>query len=101
MRSACEALAAKPGPFSTAFPLAHHVVALGDEIGGAPEVEVGERGTERGGELAHLVTTAAGCVQGVLEADVGGGEFVDDGRVELLAPELGEPAPDDGLVLFP
>jgi len=40
-------------------------------------------------------------VQGVLEADVGGGEFVDDGRVELLAPELGEPAPDDGLVLFP
>src|SRR2546430_7521575 len=38
--------------------------------------------------------------QRVFEADVGGGEFVDDSGVEVLAPELGEPASDDGLVLL-
>jgi len=39
-------------------------------------------------------------VQGVLEADVGCGQLVDDGGVEALAPELGEPAADDRLVLL-
>src|ERR1700730_7605190 len=39
-------------------------------------------------------------MQRVFEADVGGGEFVDDSGVEVLTPELGEPASDDGLVLL-
>jgi hypothetical protein len=49
---------------------------------------------------AHLVAASARRVQRVLEPDVGGGQLVDHGRVEVLAPELGEPTPDDGLVLF-
>jgi hypothetical protein len=75
-------------------------IALGDQVGGPPEVQVGERGTELRGELAHLVPATARRMQGVLEADVRGREFADDRGVEVLAPEFSEPAGDDGLVVF-
>ena len=89
-----------PGVGAAALPLADHVVALGDEIGGAPEVQVGERGAELSGELADRVPAAQRRVQRVLEPDVRGGEFVDDGRVEVLAPELAEPPAHNRLVLL-
>src|SRR5262249_42710388 len=88
------------GMCAAAFPLADDVVALGDEIGGTPEVEVGEGRAELLGEGADLLASPAGCVQRVLEPDVRCGDLVDDSRVEVLAPEFGEPAPDDGLVLL-
>ena len=51
-------------------------------------------------EKATFLAAAAGGVQRVSEPDVGSGEFVDDSGVEVLAPELGEPPSDDGLVLL-
>ena len=85
---------------AAALPLADDVVALGDQVGGPPEAQVGEGGAELRGEGPDLCAAAARRVQRVLEADVRRREFVNDGRVEVLAPELGEPARDDGLVLL-
>src|SRR6185437_13652759 len=90
----------RAGVRAAAFPLADHVVALGDQVGGAPEVQVRERGAELSRELADRLSAAQRRVQRVLEPDVRGGELVDDGGVVVLAPELGEPAADDGLVLL-
>src|SRR3954452_13735870 len=78
------------GVGAAALPLPDDVVALGDEVGGRAEAEIGERLAERQRELAHLVAAAEGLVQRVLEADVGRGELVDDIRVEVAAPEIGE-----------
>src|SRR5690348_18073721 len=44
-----------PGVGAAALPLADHVVALGDQVGGAPEVQVRERGAELPGERADRV----------------------------------------------
>src|SRR5262249_48165596 len=85
---------------AAAFPPADHVVPLGDQAGGAPEVQVREGRAELLGEGPDLIAAAARRVQRVLEADIRRGEFVDHGRIEVLAPKLGEPAPDDGLVLI-
>src|SRR5918996_1350113 len=85
---------------AAALPPTDDVVALGEEVGRSFEAQVRERGTEPPGELAHFVPAAARRVHGVLEADVGGGELVDDPGVVVGAPELCEPAPDDGLVVF-
>jgi hypothetical protein len=81
------------------FPLPDDVVAFGDEVGGAPELEVGERRPEVLGEFPDLVSTAQRSVERVFEADVRRGDLIDHGWVEVLSPELGEPAADDGLVL--
>lgn len=67
------------GVSAAALPLTHDVCTLGDQIGGTPGVEIGERRSEAGGELADLVPAAQWLMQGVFEADVGCGEFVDDG----------------------
>ena len=85
---------------AAAFPLADHVVAFRDQVGGAPEVQVGKRGAELLRERADRAPAAQRLVQRVLEPDVRGGQLVDDGRVELLAPELREPAAHDRLVLL-
>jgi hypothetical protein len=49
---------------------------------------------------ADRFPAAKRSVQRVLEPDVGGGELVDDGWVEVLAPEFGEPPSHDGLVVL-
>src|ERR687892_2447170 len=85
---------------AAALPPTDDVVALGDEVGRSVEAQVRERGTEPPRELAHFVPAAARRVHGVLEADVGSGELVDDVWVVFGAPELCKPAPDDGLVVF-
>jgi len=85
---------------AAADPLTHDIVALGDQVSGAFERQVRERRPELRGERAHLLAVAARCVQRVLETDVGCSELVDDCGVEVRAPELGEPASDDGLVLL-
>jgi hypothetical protein len=83
-----------------ALPLPDDVVTLGDQVGGRAEAEIGERLAEAQRELADLVAAAQRLVQRVLEADVGRGELVDDALVEVAAPEVREPANDDGLVVL-
>src|SRR5262249_8984642 len=90
----------RTGVRAAAFPLAYHVVPLGDEVSGAPEVQVREGPAGLLGEGPDLPAAPARRGQRVLEADIRRGEFVDHGRIEVLAPKLGEPAPDDGLVLL-
>src|SRR5215471_21119382 len=41
----------RTGMCATAFPATDHVVAVGDEVAGSPEVEIGKRFTEDGDEL--------------------------------------------------
>src|SRR5262245_53135932 len=81
------------------LPLTDDVVALGDQIRRAPEIEIGECGTEIGHERLDVGTAAARFMQRVFEQHVRRGNLVDDGKIDLLAPELGKPAADDGLVI--
>src|SRR5262245_36740928 len=85
---------------AAAVPTTDHVVALGDEVGRAPEVEIRERLAELGHERLHLRAAPARRAQGALQEDIGRAEFVDDGGVPRIAPELREPATDDRLVLL-
>src|SRR5262249_37754082 len=85
---------------AAAFPLADDVVALGDQIRGAPEIEVRECRTEIRHERLDVGTAAAGLVQRVFQQHVRRGDLVDDGEIDGLAPEFGEPAADNGLVVF-
>src|SRR5262249_33510113 len=80
------------------FPLPDDVVALGDQIRRAPEIEIGECGTEIGHERPDVGTAAARFMQRVFEQHVRRGNLVDDGKIDILAPELGKPAADNGLV---
>ena len=84
---------------SPALPLADDVIVLGDQIGSSPKVEVGEGSPEVGYERLDVGATTARLVQRVFQQHIGRSEFVDHRRVEVLAPKLGEPAPDDGLVV--
>src|SRR5262245_15842888 len=90
----------RTGVRAAAFPLAYHVVPLGDEVSGAPEVQVREGRAELLGEGPDLLAAAARRVQRVLEADIRRGEFVDHGWIEVLASKLGERAPHCALVLL-
>jgi hypothetical protein len=68
------------------LPLADHVIALSDEVRHAPEIQVRERRAKFGGELAHVIAAAAGCVHRVLETDIRGGKLVDDTGVPRVSP---------------
>ena len=90
----------RPGVRAAAFPAADDVVAFRDQVRGAPEVQVRERLAEVLHEGLDVVAAATRGVQGVLQQHVGSGQLVDDGGVVLLAPEMREPAADDGLVVI-
>src|SRR5262245_12701294 len=85
---------------AAAVPTTDHIVALGDEVRRAPEVEIRERLAELGHERLHLRAAPARRMQGILQEDIGCAELVDDGGVPRIAPELREPAADDRLVLL-
>src|SRR6478672_548985 len=55
---------------ATTFPLADDVVALGNQIRGAPEIEIGEGGAEIGYERLDIVAAATGFMQRVFEQHV-------------------------------
>jgi hypothetical protein len=82
------------------FPSTDDVIALGDEIGRAPELEVRERGAEIHHETPYLLATPTWSMQRILQQHVGGGEFVDDLWVPGVTPEAVEPASDGGLVFL-
>jgi NAD(P)-dependent dehydrogenase (short-subunit alcohol dehydrogenase family) len=66
--------------------------------GGSPKIEIREGDPEVTDKGLDVSATTPRLVQGVLQQHIRRSEFVDHGRVEILAPELGEPSPDDGLV---
>src|SRR5262249_17266924 len=66
------------GMGATTFPLTDDVVALGDQIRRAPEIEIGERGAEVGHECLYIVATATRFVQRVFEQHLRRGDLVDD-----------------------
>src|SRR5258706_16341135 len=80
------------------FPAANNVVALCDQIGNTPEVEVRESFPKTSHERLDVFTTAARFVQGILQKHVRRGKFVDDCRVPGSAPESFEPLTYDDLV---
>src|ERR1700674_4099259 len=82
------------------FPAANNVVALGDQVGGAPEIEVRKCFAEIGHERLDVLTAAARLVQRILQKHVRRGEFIDDAEIAGLAPEIGEPTAHDCLVVI-
>jgi hypothetical protein len=58
-----------------------------------------ERGPEVGHERLDVVAATAGFVQGILQEHVGRRDLIDDRKIDVLAPEFGEPTHDDGLVV--
>src|ERR1700756_320799 len=90
----------RAGVGATALPLTDDIVALGDQVRGAPEVEIGERGAEIGHERLDVGAAAPGLMQRIFEQHVGGGDLIDDTEIDGLAPELGEPTTNDGLVII-
>ena len=94
-----EIVEGRTGVGSAAFPLANHIVAFGDQIGGPPEVEVGERRAKVGHERSYVVAAAARRVQRIFQEHVRGGDLIDDREIQVLAPEFGEPAAHHGLVV--
>src|SRR6516165_272764 len=90
----------RTGVRTAAFPLADDIVAFCDQIRRTPGFEIGERSAEIGHECLDVVTAAARFVQGILEDHIWRGEFVDNAEIAGLAPELGKPLADYGLVVF-
>jgi len=84
------------------LPTADYIVPLGDEISSAPEVEIRERFVEIGHECLDVLAATVRLVQRGAQKHVGSSKFVDDVEVTGLAPEIGELAAYDGLVVvFP
>src|ERR1700730_16832566 len=84
---------------SAALPTTDDAVALGDQVGCTPEIEVRERLAEVGHKSLDVVATAARLVQRILQEHVGCRQLIDDAQIALLAPEIREPTADDGLVI--
>ena len=82
------------------FPLTNDVVALGDQVCGAPEIEVGEccakvfmnafmSSRPRRGSCSEYFSSMSGAAISSI-----------DREIDVLAPEVGKPAADNGLVIF-
>ena len=95
-----EILEGRAGMGAATFPLADDVVALGDEVGRAPEVQIGERGAEIGHEGLDVFATFAGLMQRVFQQHVRRGNVVDHTQMADLAPKVSEPTADNGLVVI-
>src|SRR6266851_4371662 len=83
-----------------AFPAAHDVVALRNEIGSPPKIEIGEGLSKAGYERLDIFSAPTWRVQRVLQKHVRSGKFIDNAEVARLAPEVGEPAAYDCLVIL-
>src|SRR5215470_12513737 len=83
-----------------AFPTTDDIVALGNEVRRAPEIEIRESLAEADHELFHVLAAAAWRMQRILQENVRCSEFIDDARVPGVAPELFEPTGYDRLVFL-
>src|SRR4051794_581813 len=82
---------------ATTLPLADDIVAFGDEIGRAPEVEIGKRSAEISHEGLDVVAPLPRLVERVFQQHVRRGNFVDHTQVAGSALEVSEPAADNSL----
>src|ERR1700736_3862460 len=85
---------------ATPFPLADDVSTFGNEVGRAPEVQVGEGSSEIGHESLDVLATFPRFMQRVLQQHVRRSNLVDHFQVAFFTPESGEPGADDGLVVI-
>src|ERR1700691_2374622 len=69
------------------FPLTDDVIALGDQVGSAPEIEIRECSAEIGHERLNVGAAATGVMQRVFEQHVRRGDLVDNAEIDGLAPE--------------
>lgn len=74
--------------------------AKGPRDCGAPEIEVGECGAEVGHEGLDVRAATVRLMEGIVQEHVRVSNLVDNGEIDVLAPEFGEPANDDSLVVF-
>ena len=88
------------GMRAAASPTSDDIVAFRDQIGDAPEIEIRERLAKIGHEGLDIVAAVPRFMQRILQQHVGCCEFVHDVQIAGLAPEIREPAADDGLVVF-
>jgi hypothetical protein len=56
--------------------------------------------SEIGHERLDVGASASGLMQRIFEQHVGGGDLVDDTKIDGLAPEFREPTTNDGLVII-
>src|SRR5258706_15841825 len=89
----------RPGVCAPAFPPADDIVALGDEIRCAPEVEILERLAKSGHERFDIRMTATWRVQRILKEHIRSSDLIDDSEVAGRAPEVGEPSSNDGFIV--
>src|SRR5262249_40085220 len=95
-----EVVEGRAGMGSAADPAADHIVALGDQVGRPGKAEIGESRAEVPDEGPYVLAPAPRRVQRILQQHVGCGELVDRLGIQGIPPELGDPAPDDGLVFL-
>jgi AraC family transcriptional regulator of adaptative response/methylated-DNA-[protein]-cysteine methyltransferase len=94
-----EVLERGAGMGAAALPLPDDIIAFSDEISRAPEVEVRKGRAEIRHESLDVRTSLPRLVQRVFEQHIRRGDFIDDAEIAGLAPEVGEPAADDRLVV--
>jgi len=79
-------------------PLSDDIIALGNEIGCSPKMQVGKRFPEVGHERLDISVAPARLVKRVLQEHVRRRYLIDDGEIADLAPEFIEPAANNGLI---
>src|SRR5215470_10142324 len=62
-----KSLKSRPGMGPATFPSTDDIIALGDKVGSAPELEVRERGAEIHHEIPHRLATPTRRMQRILE----------------------------------
>src|SRR6202008_2164114 len=80
---------------AAALPASDNIVAFGDEIRGAPEIEIGERLAEIGHERLDVGMAPTRRMQRILQEHVGSGELVNDAEIAGLTPEVCKPVAYD------
>src|SRR5262249_50739158 len=83
-----EVLEGRTGVGPAALPLPDDIVALGDEVGRAPEFHVGERNAEIHHERLDILAAFPRLMQRVFQQHVRRGDLVDHIQVEDFAPEV-------------
>jgi hypothetical protein len=83
---------------SSTLPTADHVLALGYEVGRAPEIDVRKTLSESHHEVAYILPTASGRMQRILKQHVGCREFIDDLGIPGVTSEPLEPTADVALL---
>src|SRR6267154_3992091 len=90
----------RAGVRAATLPTADDNIALGNEIGRAPKLEIRESRAEIHHEVPNVLATATRRMQRILKQHVGRGEFINDVGVPRIAPKPFEPSAHNGLVVL-